>query len=162
MHYSAKCRSLGRFAIGIRPGSKSHGIVGVIIESYYTLNKGFHNYAYVLLCPEDGKRHSFQQVHILPQKPGAITWAEKARKKYIGCKPQETKGMLNLSKKIKYYRVSYYQEKSIMSGREIDLLRCSGARVKVLRRAKPEEVVVAKAEREVILKAWSDDEYEPF
>jgi len=70
--------------------------------------------------------------------------------------------MLNLSKKIKYYRVSYHQEKSIMSGREIDLLRCSGARVKVLRRAKPEEVVVAKAEREVILKAWSDDEYEPF
>jgi len=82
-HYSAKCRSLGRFAIGIRPGSKSHGMIGVIVESYYTLNKGFHNYAYVLLCPEDGKKHSFQRVHILPQKPGVIAQAEKARENYI-------------------------------------------------------------------------------
>jgi hypothetical protein len=57
----------GTRVIGIRQGAVNHGMHGVVIEAYYTVNRWngyiFRNQAFVVLC-DDGKERVYQYLHL--------------------------------------------------------------------------------------------------
>ncbi len=63
-HYlsTSYAHKLGDHLVGKRGGTKGNYVPGILVETYYTLNNGYRNYAFVLLCDEDGKKRSFQYV----------------------------------------------------------------------------------------------------
>ena len=52
----------GTRVTGFRQNSYSHLCQGVVVETAATLNNGYRNYCYQVLCDEDGKRRWFQRV----------------------------------------------------------------------------------------------------
>jgi hypothetical protein len=49
--------NIGQRVFGIR---SPYNFTGILVETYCTLNNGFRNPAYVVLCEVDGKTRSFQ------------------------------------------------------------------------------------------------------
>jgi len=50
----------GMRVIGIRKGATHYYELGTLLYSYYTVNHGYSNNAYLVKCDSDGKTRSFQ------------------------------------------------------------------------------------------------------
>jgi len=65
INYISKKHSIGSIAIGFRSESAGDQMVGEIVETYFTFNYPYRNYAARIRCFADGKIRSYQYLRQL-------------------------------------------------------------------------------------------------